>query len=264
MSRNAKNGTLTWEATYCPSFKGLSCYILPGAGYMQAVVMMASVGFERSDKIEDADLVVFLGGSDVNPEMYGHKNVACYSPDNERDAYEKTVYDMCCRRAIPMFGICRGAQFLHVMNGGKLWQDVHGHAGSDHYIVDLDTDTRVLATSTHHQMIRDNERIRIVAVSEDQISKEFKAADVFKTLSSPDSHEIEIEAAIYDDTHTFMVQGHPEFGSEYYKSWTMHRLGDFLFNDVGIQVAASKDAKAKETLILEDADMVRMIEEQIG
>lgn len=262
MSRKFE-GTKTWEATYCPSFKGLSCFVLPGAMYGSVVTMMASVGFTRAATPEEADLVVFVGGSDVSAEMYDQRDVACRGTDPKRDAYEKAVFEMCRRRSIPMFGICRGMQFLHAMNGGKLWQDVQGHAGPEHYIVDLDSDVRVFATSYHHQMVMDNDRLRVIAVTEQQISRAFVNPDLYINLKGDNQgHEIEIEAGAYDETNCFFVQGHPECGCDYYKSWTMHRLGDFLFNDVGVQIGESKDAAKKAAA--EDEAMVKMIEEQIG
>lgn len=224
----------TWERRDIPDFSPLSCYILPGANYAMCVAMFAKAGFSKAESPEKADLVVFIGGADVNPKLYEHKNVRSGMPDDNRDAYEKKVYDMCLRRGIPMVGICRGAQILHVFNDGVLWQHVDGHGGVEHYIVDQDTGERVLANSTHHQMLQDNEFISVLAVTENQVSKHFHGANAIVTLQGDEAHEIEIEAAKYSNTLTLMVQGHPEHSKPEFTSWFFHKLKDFLADDACI------------------------------
>lgn len=126
-------------------------------------------------------------------------------------------------------GICRGAQFLHAMNGGELWQHVTGHGGREHWIIDIDDDVKVLANSYHHQMLKINDSIELVAVCEDQISRTFMDDKVEITLAKDDDSEIEIEAGRYVDTKCFFVQGHPEVDNEgSYKSWFFNKVKDFM------------------------------------
>ncbi len=72
------------------------------------------------------DLVVFTGGSDVSPELYGEENIAS-SCDPMRDRFEVEVYSA-LKPETKKAGICRGGQFLAVMNGDKLIQH-HGYQG---------------------------------------------------------------------------------------------------------------------------------------
>jgi len=218
-----------YSFTTMPDFAGKKALILGGAFFGSVVSLFAECGFSRAATVEDADVVVFNGGVDVDPELYGASaHPKTQSPNKQRDEYEKAVYDECVVQGKPMFGICRGAQFLHVMNGGELWQDVDGHAGLDHFIYDCEDDVFVKATSYHHQMLCLNQNINVLAVCKDQISHRFES-DTFKlTLASPGDVEIEIEAGYYKDTKCLFVQGHPEVGSKEYRSWSMSKLYDFM------------------------------------
>ena len=228
---------VNWDEEKIPSFDGLSCYVLPGAFHGTVVMMMAEAKFSKAFSIEDADIVVFTGGSDVSPSLYSQKALDTTESNLERDNYELTVFEDCVKRKKPMFGICRGAQFLHVANGGKLWQHVNNHANGPHFILDIDEDMRIMSSSMHHQMIMNSketeEKLSILALTEDQVATEFKDDHFHISLSKDRSntfYEEEIEAGAYKDTTCFFVQGHPEVGPPQYKSWVMHKLHDFLFD----------------------------------
>ena len=208
-----------------PDFHGAKAHVLPGAFYGSIVSLMAEAGFTRALTIDEADVVVFAGGSDINPALYEHDALPETYFNDDRDTHEIWAYHKALNSNTPMFGICRGAQFLHAMNGGKLWQDVQGHAGNDHYIIDIVNNTRVLSTSIHHQMLRDKPDLVVVATAGSQISKVFRGGDLSVSVERG-GHELEIEAGYYDKTRCFFVQGHPEIGSDEYRSWTMSWLAD--------------------------------------
>ena len=104
------------------------------------------------DNIEEADIVLFTGGEDVDPSLYGCKKHPTTHSNIQRDLEEKAVFEQVKPHQLCL-GICRGSQFLCVMNGGLLVQNVRGHAtfgthqigSNDHYDV-------YEITSTHHQM----------------------------------------------------------------------------------------------------------------
>lgn len=220
-----------YKDTHIPDFEGAAVYILPGAWYPETVKLFAKAGFRKSDDIEDADLVVFLGGADVSPSFYNETPLQKTNSNLERDMAEKTVFEECVSKEIPMMGICRGAQFLHVMNDGVLWQHVENHAGVDHHIIDLDDDVRILSNSFHHQMVALNDELDVLAVCENQVSKKFEAGSMTMNIASigeGEVGEIEIEAGTYEKTKTFFVQGHPEVGNKQYQSWVFHKLKEFL------------------------------------
>ena len=107
------------------------------------------------------DLIVFPGGSDVSPKLYGEENR--YSSINEhRDKAETEIFKNYFQKDTKFLGICRGHQFLNVMLGGKLVQDLqvdkHIHHSDWHTIKEVNNgkvpsffNGRV--NSTHHQGI---------------------------------------------------------------------------------------------------------------
>ena len=100
----------------------------------------------------DTDLVVFTGGEDVNPALYGEEPLReTYYTDN-RDSYEIEKYREAVAKDKGIAGICRGAQLLTVMKGAKLIQHVPGHWGGHHIVKDIQgNEYRV--NSIHHQQM---------------------------------------------------------------------------------------------------------------
>lgn len=224
--------SLTWGMTSLPSFRDLKVFVLPGPGYGAVSALFCEAGAKKAKSVNEADLVVFLGGADVNPALYGEKPVpAVISWDEGRDNREKTVYDYCVNHGIPMFGICRGAQFLHVMNGGTLWQHVDGHLGN-HVIFDVEEDLLVTTSSTHHQMMKYNDTMTLLAVTDENVSS-FVQNEEGKFDTDTDNI-IEVEACFYDTTKCLCVQGHPEYGSAEFTSWSFHKLQELLTCNWGL------------------------------
>jgi|GEM_PF-3174811 len=221
----------TWGITELPYFKDKKALILGGAFYGPVVALFAACGFGKAETVADADLVVFVGGADIDPALYNQKPLPHTSFHKARDDMEVDVYIECVALRKPMYGICRGAQFLHAMNGGELWQHVEGHAGPDHVIYDIEEDCYVTATSVHHQMLALNDRIDVLACTKDQVSRKFYSDTMVIDLDKEGDNngvEIEIEAGAYHDTRCLFVQGHPEIGSDEYRSWCMVKLFDFM------------------------------------
>ena len=81
--------------------------------------------------LERLDGVVFAGGADLDPQLYGeqaHPETAGLRP--ERDAAELPLMRSALDRGLPLLGICRGMQLLSVVSGGSLVQhlpEVVGH-----------------------------------------------------------------------------------------------------------------------------------------
>ena len=110
-------------------------------------------------RIDDIDCLVFTGGSDISPRMYGEvASDRIGHTDYVRDTREMGYYLHAVKNGIPMVGICRGAQFLNVMNGGKLVQDINNHAIKDTHNIRINKDSKFsykqfYVNSTHHQMM---------------------------------------------------------------------------------------------------------------
>jgi gamma-glutamyl-gamma-aminobutyrate hydrolase PuuD len=153
----------------------LEAALVPAA-YVRAVERAGGVpllvppGASFDEALDRVDGMVFSGGSDVDPELYGatahQETVGIF---RERDEFELGLMRAALARDVPMLAICRGSQVLNVALGGDLEQHVPDRVGTDvhketpgvfaEHAVDVLPDTRlgsivgdrVEAKSHHHQ-----------------------------------------------------------------------------------------------------------------
>ena len=176
-------------------------------GYDYLVMQMFHLhsDYEVVQEAREADLIVFTGGSDVSPGLYGEKAHATTYSDPNRDRIETSIFTK--NRTTPKVGMCRGAQFLNVMNGGRLWQHVERHAlRGKHGLTRLDVDNRhaktYYVTSTHHQMMRPTDEAIVLA----------KANWVDNVETVGEQAVISgIEVVFYSETNSLCFQPHPEY-----------------------------------------------------
>ncbi len=177
--------------------------------------MFIDNGWEAVDDIKKADLLCLTGGEDVSPSMYGEdKHSATYSSD-WRDEDTEALVNIATSSNIPIVGVCRGSQFLCVYGGGRLWQDVDGHAiGRTHQIRDMFTSELIDVSSTHHQQHRPSEKAIIVAVASPQLSTvkttDHKAYYVDEWRENSNISQ-DVEAFFYEDKKLLGCQFHPEY-----------------------------------------------------
>lgn len=182
-----------------------------GGGMGGYTALFLKFGFELCEEPANAHLVVFTGGEDVSPGLYGDEQHVYTYNNPRRDADEKEVFDLCTKYGIPMVGICRGGQFLNVMSGGRMYQHIERHGG-DHEMVDNRTGEHVLVSSTHHQMFMPADNAIIVAVATLKGSREWYDGEVFQR----DVSNTDYEVLFYKDTKCLCFQPHPEFVAERY------------------------------------------------
>lgn len=171
------------------------------------------------DTLRDFDLVVFVGGTDVNPRLYGHeKESTTDRPDKERDIFETEMYHRCSFIGLPMVGICRGAQFLHVMNGGLLDQHVPLHQHSSHSLFLLKN------TNTFQK-----ETLPFAPADHHQVMVKAKPSDC-KVLATDDRGSYEV--LYYQDSRSLCHQPHPEWGiGNSYHRYFLHTISKLLNGD---------------------------------
>jgi len=156
-------------------------YTLP-ADYIDAVrraggvPLLIAPGESRVEAILDViDALVLSGGGDIDPSRYdGKRHDTNYSIDQERDTLELELARRVIDSRIPTLGICRGAQILNVVQGGKLIEHIPDEVGDKvlhrapprepvMHSVKLKTGSRLAkilgrdqfdATSWHHQALR--------------------------------------------------------------------------------------------------------------
>lgn len=164
----------------------------------------------ETTNILSADVVVFTGGDDVNPELYGEEQHHSTYSSPKRHEKCMLVYQTARVLGVPLIGICRGSQFLTVMAGHRLWQNVSKHAvGGTHTAYDMETRETFQVTSTHHQMMRLSPHgegaSRILAAAELGSHRE-----TMGTMKD-DYSELEIEAMWHPQINAFSYQPHPEY-----------------------------------------------------
>lgn len=198
--------------------------------------MFIKLGFDVVDDIKNADVICFTGGSDVSPYMYDQITHRATSANRGRDEGELKIFNK-YHNEKKFIGICRGAQFLNVMNGGCLHQDVDSHAIFGTHKAIVRKNKKVFnVTSTHHQMMERGWTGDIICTANgvsDSITVLWNGK--FKTLSIKDIKEQEvqeIEAVYYMDSQSLCFQPHPEFGDakdtlELFK----YCLSEYLFKE---------------------------------
>lgn len=160
--------------------------------------------------IHAANLIQFTGGHDVSPNLYGEALHPQSSTNPHRDEREMLIFNQGVHLGIPMGGICRGAQFLNVMCGGKMYQHVDGHARGSHMAVDTRTKEEFMVTSTHHQMMIAGQDGTHIVTASCSSKKERMKVDL-GILVIYDRAPIDVEAVYYPWQNCFCFQPHPEF-----------------------------------------------------
>lgn len=140
------------------------------------------------------DLIVFEGGTDIESSLYGeepgsHNEI----PNRKRDQFEVEIFRLAVQERIPMLGICRGAQLITALTGGKLIQHMEGHRGSYPFIAftGMKKSKVIKGICAHHQACVPTEDAKILA------------------MSIPDNVP---EIFWYPKIKALCIQGHPAWG----------------------------------------------------
>lgn len=158
--------------------------------------------------VENADVILFTGGTDVNPELYGEaRGLYTGFPDIARDTREQEIFET-YKGIKPMIGICRGSQFLCVMNGGKLIQ--HMQHPAYHSVETFDGKT-LKVNSTHHQMMYPFDANHLLlawaSISKMHLNGKNEQVKMPQLNGSP----MEPEVVVFPETNCLCIQSHPEY-----------------------------------------------------
>jgi putative glutamine amidotransferase len=153
-------------------------------GGVQPVALYTDEGIN----LDDLRGILFSGGGDVDPALYGEENRYSRGVIRSRDEMEIFLINEALKRGIPVLAICRGLQIVNVALGGSLYQDLpkelglFSHRGEEddavHRVV-LENEPNLLSpigeknmevNSSHHQAIKKvGKGLRIIARSEDGV-----------------------------------------------------------------------------------------------
>jgi gamma-glutamyl-gamma-aminobutyrate hydrolase PuuD len=122
------------------------------AGGRPLLVPPSEDGIEET--LDAFDGVIFSGGSDLDPEMYGQEaHPETYGIVEQRDRAELALLEAALARDMPVLAICRGSQVLNVALGGDLVQHLpdvvgdqkHKHTPGEYadHEVDVHPETRL-------------------------------------------------------------------------------------------------------------------------
>lgn len=176
------------------------------------------------DNIKEADLVLFTGGTDVDPVIYGHERNSKSYYSSRRDDQDIIIYEQARSLDKAILGICRGSQLLTALQpDGYLIQHVTKHAiGNTHPIEFYDGDLLEI-TSTHHQMMYpfDIANYELIAWSSPSRSTVYELSEGKTTTTRK-----EPEIVYYPEVNALAIQGHPEMMS--IESPIIKKLNDLI------------------------------------
>src|SRR5579862_3702132 len=139
MSSRPVIGITTYLTTAQWSYWELPAALIPES-YVRSVAQAGGVpllvppssgdGFEEI--LDALDGLVFSGGSDLDPELYGEDaHPETTGVIRERDDFELALMKAALDRDLPVLAICRGSQVLNVALGGGIEQHVPDRVGND-------------------------------------------------------------------------------------------------------------------------------------
>ena len=134
------------------------------------------LSFEKNNiaDIEKCEGFVLTGGVDVLPALFGGAAQYPHQPDEflpQRDEFERLIYAYSQEAGVPVLGICRGMQYINILEGGTVFEDngeqinkVHKKETEDKvHGVNIDKSSLLyaltgtasgLVNSAHHQAVR--------------------------------------------------------------------------------------------------------------
>jgi gamma-glutamyl-gamma-aminobutyrate hydrolase PuuD len=133
------------------------------AGGRPLLVPPSLDGIEET--LDALDGLVFSGGSDIDPELYGHEaHAETNGVARGRDDAELALLGAALARDLPVLAICRGSQLLNVVHGGDLVQhlpETLGHERHKHTPgVFADHDVTVDGGTRLHALVGDRAAVK--------------------------------------------------------------------------------------------------------
>lgn len=165
------------------------------------------LSMENIDSLTSKDVVLFDGGTDINPEIYGEKpHPATQKSDKVRDEQERIWFRRAQGVGAACIGVCRGAQLLCALSGGKLIQHVTGHEGPKSHVVVTSDKRELLASGDHHQMmyLEDAPDFELLAWAEGIGEYHCEYGKTIETREEP-------EVVWFPHTRSLCIQPHPEW-----------------------------------------------------
>lgn len=147
-----------------------------------------------AEAVDRVDALLLTGGPDIDPSLYGARQVHPAVLTSTRDSPELALLEGALVQQMPVLGICRGLQLLAVYFGGRLHQhlpDVLGHSGHDpgdaqgKHDIEIVSGSRLSSmfglrrtvNSQHHQGVDYAGALSVTAISSDGLIEGVEKTD---------------------------------------------------------------------------------------
>jgi len=165
------------------------------------------------ETLEALDGLIFSGGSDLDPELYGQEaHTETSGVVRNRDTAELALLEAALERDMPVLAICRGSQVLNVARGGDLVQHLPDVVGDDKHKHTPGT------FADHDVSVEDGSRLASVLGEGAPVKSHHhqglgKVGDGLRVVAHAEDGTIE---AVEDPTRRFAVGvlWHPEAGED--------------------------------------------------
>jgi putative glutamine amidotransferase len=121
-------GITTYLTQASWSYWSLPAALIP-ASYVRSIEqaggspLLVPPGADIEETLDAVDGLVFSGGSDLDPDLYGAEpHAQTGGVVRERDEFELELMRAALARDLPVLAICRGSQVLNVARGGDIEQ----------------------------------------------------------------------------------------------------------------------------------------------
>jgi len=181
------------------------------AGGRPLLVPPSTDGIEET--LDAVDGLVFSGGSDLDPELYGQEvHVETRGVVRRRDDAEIALLHAALERDVPVLAVCRGSQIMNVALGGDLVQHLPDVVGDDTHVQTpgtfADHEVDVVEEERLHPVLGDR-----VAVKSHHHQGLGKLGEGLRVAALADDGTVE---AVWDPSRSFAVGvlWHPEAGDD--------------------------------------------------
>ena len=199
------------------------------------VVLPDVPGAKGEDYVDLFDALIIPGGPDADPTFYGEEPSRHIGSTNyKRDVFEAELFKAFYKAGKPIFGICRGCQFINILMGGSVYQDLAAD-NPDSYI--RHSQGADGSYPTHHVEIAKGsslyKSLGATAYVNSRHHQGIKKVGEGLTVTAKAADGV-VEAVETADGQIVAVQWHPE------NMWQEHAEMRRLFEDFISRVAAQK------------------------
>ncbi len=155
-------------------------------------------------RLASCDALLFPGGGDIAPELFGETNHSSQNIDIELDIIQLRIFQAALAQGLPILGICKGMQLINVALGGTLTQHLstaHFHTSPN---ADLYHETFVSSDSFLHDLYG-----KVFLTNSRHHQSVFKLGNKLTPIQWC-SADYCVEALVHDTLPILGVQWHPE------------------------------------------------------